>query len=42
MSEPVLVHEFDDSADFLEVHGGKDWEFSGERQPEKPPVGWKS
>jgi hypothetical protein len=20
MSEPVLVHEFDDSADFLEVH----------------------
>jgi hypothetical protein len=22
-SEPVLIHEFDDAADFLEVHGGK-------------------
>ena len=41
MSEPVLVHEFDDSTDFLEVHGYEDWELGGERRPEKLPVGWK-
>ena len=31
MGEPVLVHEFDDSADFLEVHDEKGWELDGER-----------
>jgi hypothetical protein len=29
MGEPVLIHEFDDAADFLEFHDEKGWELVG-------------